>query len=324
MAAGQSVQRAGVRPHGVDHQAEQGGKPDRLVMVLALVLAVSVVGFAGYYYYDRYYHVDEKAQDREMRAVEEMVQKNPQNPDLRVAVATYYLDAGGADAAVLQAEEALKINPQHQGAILLLGQAYERNGDPDRAISQFEQIVAMNQDSSLAKLDKRLGMAYYELGNLYASRGRFDEAVARLKLAIEIDRTDADAHTALGTTYQKMNDHQNAVVEFQQALRFDPYHGPSYQGLAASYAAQGDTKKAAYAQAMVAFANGKPADAASQLEALTAQSPDLTQVYLGLGLSYEKLGKRDQAISALHKYISANPDDIAANQALSRLSRGTQ
>jgi tetratricopeptide (TPR) repeat protein len=322
MATHETVHRAGPRIGGVDRNYPREGKPDRLVMVLALVLAVSVVGFAGYYYYDRYYHVDEKAQDRNVREVEALVLKDPQNPDLRVAVATYYLDAGSIDAAVQQDREALKINPRHQGAILLLGQAYERAGDPDRAIAQFEQIVDMNKDNQLAKLDKRLEMAYYELGSLYASRGRLDEAVDGLNSAIEIDRTDADAHTALGAVYQKRGDHANAVLEFQQALRFDPYDGSSYQGLATSYAALGKPGEAAFARAMVAFANGKPDDAASQLESLTAQSPELTSAYLGLGLAYEKTGKRDQAISALHKYIAANPNDIAANQALSRLSRG--
>jgi tetratricopeptide (TPR) repeat protein len=73
---------------------------------------------------------------------------------------------------------------------------------------------------------------------------------------------------------------------------------------------------------MVALYQGNSASAAAQLEDLIAQSPNLKEAYFGLGLAEEKLGKRAEAIKALQEFVKTNPNDIAAQQALGRVSRG--
>ncbi len=285
-------------------------------------MILSLVGFAGYYYTDRYVHADEKILDREAAHIEAMIAKSPQDPDLRVTIANYYFESGLTDLAVKQANEALKIEPKHPGAMLLLAQVATSKGDVKGAIAYYERIVELNKDSPMAHLDTRLAGVYYELGKLYTQQGEYPKAVDSLKSALAIDNTDADAHCALGEVYQKQGDHEGAVREFAEALRFDPQFAESYQGLAASYAALGKTAEATYAQGMVAYAQGNPADAAPKLEAAVQQAPDFMPAYLGLGLVYEKLGKSDQAVAALQKYLAANPNDEAASQALGRLQKG--
>lgn len=289
---------------------------------MAGLVVLSLLGFAGYYYYDRYYHPDQKILDRQAQHIEAMVQKDPQNADLRVGVATFYLEKGLTDLAIQQSEEALKIEPKHQGALIVLGQAHGTKGDLDKAIASYQTVVDLNKDNHLAKLDTRLEGVYYELGKLYDRQGKRDQAAAALEEALEIEPTDADARYLLATLYQKQSDHEGAIRELQEALRFDPFFTEAYQALATSYSAQGKTQEAAYAQGMVSFCNDRFSEAATQLEAVTKQSPDLTQAYLGLGLAYQQLGKRDQAIDALQKYLAAHPRDIIATQAMGRLTKG--
>jgi tetratricopeptide (TPR) repeat protein len=297
-------------------------KADLPLLGLALLVLLSAAGFIAFYYADRYLHPDQKVLERQSKHLEGMVQKNPQNPDLRVATANYYLDSGKVDLAIEQAEEALTIDPKHQGAMILLGKAYPTKGKSDLAIHYLTQVVELNRDNPMAKADKRINAVYYHLGVLYHTQGKYSEAAEALKAALNIDYADADSRYMLGTVYQKQNNHPAAINEFHQALRFDPMYSEPYRGLAVSYAAVGDQPKAAYARAMILLTQGKYSDAATQLEGVLQQSPDLAQVNFGLGIAYEKLGKRDQAIVALNSFLKIYPNDIAARQALGRLGQG--
>jgi protein O-GlcNAc transferase len=296
-------------------------RADIVLWALGALVLLSIVGFAGYYYYDRYVHTSETLLDTQARQVEAMILQNPQDPDLRATIASYYADGGLIDSAIQQAQEALKINPDHQGALFVLGYAYEKKGNLDGAIASLEKIIELNKDNQLAKIDTRIEGVYYQLAGLYDRQGKPDKAIDALKKAVEIDGTDSDALYALGALYQKQGDHASAVSQFQEALRFDPYFDEPYQGLATSYAALGKSDEAAYAKGMVAFAQGDASGAAKQLEAVTAKTPDLIQAYFGLGLAYEQLGKRDQAKAALQRFLAANPTDMAANEAMSRLNQ---
>lgn len=292
------------------------------VWILSASVLLSTITFSVYYYFDRYNHSDQAVIEHQLQSVEAMVRENPQNPNLRVAVANYYLESGQTDQAIQQSQQALVIDPNNQGAIILLAQVYQKAGQIDDAITQFNRVIELNRDNPLAKIDPRLEMVHYELGTLYDKLGKYDDAVASLKLALEVSKTDADAHYALGIVYQKQDAHADAVAEFQEALRYIPDFVEAYDGLATSETALGEPAKAKYAHAMVLLLRGQSANAAAQLEELVAQSPDLKLAYFGLGLANEKLGKRDEAMQALREFIKTYPNDIAAQQALGRLIRG--
>lgn len=297
-------------------------KDDLPFWLLGALILLSAVGFGVYYYYDRYVHPDETILDRQARQFESMVEKNPQNADLRVATAGYYFDGGLIDQALAQCQEALKINPDHQGALLLLGMILQKKGDKDAALTYYMRIVDLNKDNPMAKIDKQLEAVYYQLGTIYNEQSRYADAVDSLQKALQIDSTDSDAYLELGLAYQRQNDHAAALRAFEQAVRFVPDFAEAYQGMVSSYQATGKTPEMNYARAMVLLTQNQPADAAKQLESVVAQNPEFIPAYLGLGLAYEKLGRREQASIALQRYLKANPNDVAANQALGRLNKG--
>lgn len=289
---------------------------------LGALLIVAGAALVGFYYTDRYTHADNKVLERQAQHLESMIVKNPQNADLRVSAGIYYLDTKQVDLAIEQGEQALKIDPQHQGAMVLLGKAYKEKRNYDAAVKQLSRVIEMNRDNPMAKMNKSLEAVYYQLGSLYRDQGKYPQATEALLAALQIDYTDADALTLLGQVYQKQNDHEKAIGAFQEALRFDPTFDQPYQGLAVSYAAIGKTQQAAYARGMITLGQGKPYDAAKQIEAVLAQSPDLAYANYGLALAYEKLGRRADAIAAINKFLAQYPNDIAAEQVLGRLTKG--
>lgn len=292
--------------------------------ILGVAVLISLIGFGVYYYNDRYVHTNQSVMERQAQQVEDMVKKNPQNPDLRVGAADFYLQRGMVDLAIQQADEALKIKADYPGALMILGRAYKQQGDLDTALKQYHRFIELNKDTPLAGINHNLEAVYYEAGVIYLQQTKYSEAADYLKKALAIDDTDADALYRLGTVYQGQNDHANAVKQFEEALRFDPTYDMPYHALVVSYTALGKTSEAAYAQAMVALTQGKFAEAASQLESVTKQSPGMTKAYYGLGVAYDKLGKVDQALVALQKFVEANPGDIAGQAELNRVTKEKQ
>jgi tetratricopeptide (TPR) repeat protein len=295
---------------------------DWSLWILGFVVLLSAGSFTVFYLYDRYVHPDLTVLEYQMQTVQDLVRQNPQNSELRVAAARQFLDAGMIEPAIQQAQQALVVDPNHQGALIVLASAHKKQGDLDSAIMELNRVATLNRDNPLARIDPRIEAVYYELGMLYSEQGKYLDAATTFKEALAIDATDADAHYALGIVYQKQSDHANAVLEFLQAVRFIPDFREAYQGLADSSSALGQTAQLAYAQAMVSLYGGQPDAAAAALEQVIAQAPDLQTAYLGLGLAYEKTGKPERGIPALQMYLTSHPDDIAANQALGRLTKG--
>ena len=297
-------------------------KVDLSIWALGALVLLSSIGFGAFYYYDRYGHTSQGVIGNQIQNIEGMIRENPKSPELRVAAAKFYLEGGQTDQSIRQSQQALAVNANDQSALIVLGQAYEKAGNLQGAIDSFNQVVALNKDNPLAKIDPRLEMVHYELGTLYAQQNKYSEAVGSFKMALDINKTDADAHYALGGVYQKKNEPANAVTEFQEAIRYIPDFREAYDGLATSQAALGKVAEAKYAHAMVELLQGQPASAAPQFEELIGQTPSAQYAYFGLGLAYERLGRRDEAIRAVQEFIKINPNDIAAQQALGRLNKG--
>ena len=59
--------------------------------------------------------------------------------------------------------------------------------------------------------------------------------------------------------------------------------------------------------------------AQTYLERATDALPDFAPAFLGLGLTYEKMGNLDAALTAIQRALELNPGDFAAQQALGRI-----
>jgi tetratricopeptide (TPR) repeat protein len=299
----------------------------RAIWLTAAVLAVLLVVFAGYYYWDRYANPLVRAKDKapvEMRIemIEEAIRKDPQNPEKRVALAEAYLQNGMAQQALDQATQVLKFYPENEGALLVSGNALVRLGQADRALAPLEQFIALRARKSVADADTRQETAYYFLGEAELKLGHYDKAIAALQAALAIDPVDADALYQVGLAYQASGQPKIALDRLSKAARLVPDFAEVYAALDRVYADLGQPDHQAYARGMQAFARGNSAAALPQLEQATRQLPDFAPAFLGLGLAYEKAGRQADALKAVQRALELTPHDFGAQQAYGRLQAG--
>ncbi len=288
-------------------------------IVLALLFTILAL-FGGYYYWDRYIHIGDKSPiELDVEALEQAIRDDPQNPDTRVALAEYYLDKGEPQQAFEQSSQVLKLYPENEGAMLIAGIAAIRMGQPDAALSPLEQFVSIRKDSPMAKTDNALEAAYYFLGESYLKLERPDDAISALEAALLIKKTDADALYQLGQAYQASGQPEAALKQYQQAVRLVPDFGEVYSGMIESYTALGQPDYVAYARGMQAFTQQDWETAKTHLEHATQALPNFAPAFLGLGLTYEKLGDMQAAQTAIEKSIQLDENDFAAQQALGRI-----
>ncbi len=288
--------------------------------VVAFLLGVFVLTFAGYYYWDRY-HARSRVSPAEqaIALAEQAVREDPSDPQLRVSLAALYYENYLYGQALKEAQEVLKAYPNNDNALLIAGMANIRLGKREDALPYLEQFIALRKVHPTAKADMQLEMAEYFLGESYIALGQSEKALKPLEDALIIVPTDADALYQLGLAYRNLGRYQDALKQFQQAVRLVPDFTEAYQGMEDCYLALGDEDALRYARGMVAYGQGDYQTARAQLVEAASQRPNDPQVWLDLGLTYEKLGDLQAALEALTKAIKLAPHDLAIQQAYGRV-----
>lgn len=292
----------------------------RLVMALVVLVVVALIGFSGYYYWDRYVHLGDKSPlDLNIEHLEQAIRDDPQNPEPRVALAEYYLTKGLNQDAVQQAGQVLEAYPDNQGAMLIAGVSQVRLDQPEAALPPLEEFVAARKDQPMAQTDPALETAYYFLGDSYLRLNRPDEAVEALEAALVINHTDADAIYQLGQAYQAAGRYEDAVAQYHDAVKFVPDFTEAYTGMIDSYGALNQPDYVAFARGMQAFTLRDFDTAKTHLDHAVNALPEFAPAFLGLGLTLEKLDQPEAALTAIQRALQLDPNNFAAQQAHGRL-----
>ena len=195
----------------------------RAIWITLAALLLTLMAFAGYYVWDRYIHLEDRSPiELGIEQMEQAIRQEPQNPELRMALAETYLAAGQYEEALDQAGQMLDLYPENVSALLIAGMASARLGQPDAALDPLTRFVALRENQPMANTDHALEAAYYYLGESYVKLGRPAEAIAVLEAALAIDRTDADALYQIGLAYQASGQPETAVERYHQAVRLVP------------------------------------------------------------------------------------------------------
>lgn len=292
----------------------------RLVILLLVLIGVVLIGFGGYYYWDRYVHLGDKSPlDLNIEHMEQAIRDDPQNPEPRVALAEFYLTKGLNQDAAQQAGQVLEAYPDNQGAMLITGIAQVRLNQPEAALPPLEQFVAARKDQQMAQTDTALETAYYFLGESYLKLERAEDAIEVLEAALVINRTDADAMFQLGQAYQTAGRYEDAIAQYHEAVRFVPDFTEAYTGMIDSYGALNQADYVAFARGMQAFTLQDYDTAKTHLEYAVDALPEFAPAFLGLGLTLEKLDQPEVALKAIQRAIELDPNNFAAQQAHGRL-----
>lgn len=151
--------------------------------------------------------------------------------------------------------------------------------------------------------------AHINLGNLYASLGRVDDAAAAYQAAIRLDPSAAPAYVNLADLRSRSGENALAIAVLQAGLQ-------SRQGTE-------DLQTAALHHSLgLAFARDRRYEQAiGELEAAAKQSPNDARYAYVLGVALYDSGKRQQGIEVLERALRRHPNDSDLLAALAAYAR---
>lgn len=280
------------------------------VIVVALVLYSSASGPS---------ESEKSLAEREIERLEGRATSNPFDYDLQVQLAIAYVAAGRYGDAVAAAQAILAEESTHQSALLVLGIAYIEQKRYRDAESPFLKILELNKGDPMAALNEQFQSAHYNLGVIYLELNEPQKALRHLHAAAEVERGDADSRYKLAEAYRALGNCEKAVEHYKEAVRFVPNFKEAYVGLAGCYEALGNATGTQYAKAMISYSSGDYASAVRTLQSAVATDPDYLEAHLALGLTYEKLRRPGDAITAYESVIRLDAENWLANARLDQL-----
>jgi len=122
-----------------------------------------------------------------------------------------YLTNNRVDDAITLLEEGSEVYPDNDEFQSLLLNAYQQSGDTEKAMSAYRQEVEENPENPTYR---------YNYGSMLLQANRYEEAIAQLKKAAELDASQANIQYNLGAAYVNraaaVND---SVAALQKRLR---------------------------------------------------------------------------------------------------------
>jgi adenylate cyclase len=240
----------------------------------------------------------------------------------------YRLTKRGTEYAIQLFEKAIELDPRYAAAYAGCSCAY---GQMYQWFSREEYYRDKAQELSFKALmyDSTLSEAYTAMGLSYFHWGKFDEAAASVKKAIELDPDDFIAYWTLGRIHYSTGLLQEALGFFRRVIELKPSFYVAYNDLKQTLLGLGRTQEAeeAYRRVLDLMPNyllqnpddsrarmfyaitlcdaGRPEDAIREGTAAIDSSPgDSVMLYNGACL-YARLGDPKRAIATLHQAVSA-------------------
>ena len=275
-------------------------------------------------YYLGYYYLRTDQLDKAKVAFEKGAAADPKDQLNNVglgAVALAKGDRAGAKTKIDAAVSATK--GKNMDILFRAGEAYtlnEKNSDPAEALRLLEMASKLDKKNSNADIKMAMGDAYF-------IKNDGGTAVSRYEDALMASPNLAEANYKIGRLYLRGKNYPLAQTFFNKAIESDPEFALTYRSLADALAGSRAYKGAAsnmekYVQksnttdpdylttvAKYYFLANDFLKATSYLDQLQGKvkDPVLDRMY---GWAYTALGKNEQAVQALNKFIAAAPQKV--------------
>jgi len=208
----------------------------------------------------------------------------------------------GASEALIWFEHSSKIKPEYAPLHVLHGRALYDAGLEEPAMNAY--LRAINIDSTASH-------AYLGIAKIYFYQMDIESSRTHLEKALKFNPQNGEAYALLAQVYRRLGDPEKAEKALQLKDRLPkvtPFPDPVYgeivrEGISAAwYQERGQSymKKGLYE------------DAIQEFQSVLKLRPD-AEDHNNLGLSFQRIGKYDQAILHLRESIALNPQKIEAN-----------
>lgn len=183
---------------------------------------------------------------------------------------------------------ALELDPDNAEAHMLLGNLYLFRREDAKAEKEFREVL---------RIEKRSPAARNSLGVLYMHQGKFEKAIAELKIATG-DLLNRESHLAwgnLGWAYYHSKQYGDAEQALLQSIRAEPRFCVGYYRLGVNYEAMGNFEKAE--EALTKGLEVKVPGCATLQEALYERA--MVRI---------RLGRNDAAVSDLERCVEVKAE----------------
>ena len=194
------------------------------------------------------------------------------------------------DEAIALYTKALERAPDNADALHLLGVATGQAGDPGRGEKFIRRALAINSTEPLF---------HNNLSKSLAQQGRWEEAAASSRRAIELAPAFTEAWCALGIALQAIEDLSGAEAAYRQCLTLAPNEMRAISGLGAVFLLQ-----------------DRLAEAAAYFNEALRREPDRADDRAYLGNALGKLGLAAEAIAEFRKFLEVKPRNLEARDNL--------
>ena len=106
---------------------------------------------------------------------------------------------------------------------------------------KLEDLLNKEQNNTDARLS--LAALYYNLGNSFLRKKKFDEAIKNYLKSVAIDKKFVSSYYNLGNVYKEKENLEKAVEYFKVAVKIDPNNIPAKINLGVANSAIGDSKE---------------------------------------------------------------------------------
>ncbi len=247
---------------------------------------------------------------RALPLFERVVALDPQHMQARQLLAVCRLYTGQLAPAIRDLEVLHAASQRDTQILFLLGFAYLKNRDQEKAKAIFEQML---EAAGPARAQFMLGRAYYEaaifetaeqsfrealrldpslpgvhleLGKVYISQRRTDDAIRELQLVLKENPNDPDANYFLGGVLVQLESrYGDAIPYLERARKLKP-----------------DAWAAYYYLGKAQLKLEHPAEAVVLLERAVELNPDEASAYYQLGQALRICGKAAEAGRALRRF----------------------
>ena len=208
--------------------------------------------------------------------LERFLRNHPNDEDAYLELGIFYCDLGRLEEAAEAQKKAIEINPHSYKGYLGLSRTLKADDRDEDALNVLKRAVAVRPECyeayidlasvytrldraeerddayhaaekallRLVKNEPKNETAYMELGEMYRSLGRFDDAEKMLAKSIEMDPTAGRAKEKLGRIYMELGEYKKAEVVLSESAEEDPHNGCAFQALGVLYTEIGEPNKA--------------------------------------------------------------------------------
>jgi tetratricopeptide (TPR) repeat protein len=248
------------------------------------------------------------------------VARAPHSSLARQSLSDTLLALGRDREAREEAARAVAMNPLSPGARVSLGRALLQQGDVEHAAWEANRAVALDPD---------LERARFFYGVMLAEQRRLERAAAELRRAVALDPSYLEARAFLARVYLEQGRRSEAVALAREATAADPGFAPARAALGRVYWRAGrlEAAEAEYRRALelrpgstlyhlelarVNLDRNNLPDALANGLAAADRAPTSSEAHAMLGLIYDRMENREQALRAYRDALSFSSENALA------------